>query len=614
MKAVMKHYVKEMIECFEVPIIAYVYETSKVVAMNPCAIEILGDNSKDVKVFFKSAERKKIKDELLENGSETFFERPIIVKGKEVLFDIQVNVICVSQEHLILCIFEHSYKSIFANPKNPFIPGLIWKDKSLNTLGTNLQLRQDVDINAKDGRIQAAISTAQEAEKKVLEEQLPQFSTIQQVFGSNRDGFAKATRIPIINTNGTCVGMLAMYSLLMDSNNREDMIESILRKNSVLEKAIERTSDIVIVLRENAGESIEYISPNISRLGYDAHELMRRGIRWKSLIAEKSRTNYDDWKQALKEDSKAVPVCGYYIRNRSGGEVYVEDTTMEYSTRSQYIYRMARVTVTNNVNHEEKNWDKLRKQTEQILSDATDAERMNYSVFYQPIVDHSTLRPAAYEAFIRWSHDGEFYVNPLKIIPVSEYIELLGPLGEYIFKEAFMKCKELNDDSEQRIRMHINVFTYQFLQPDFLEVTKRLIKETQVDPECIVLELREVVAKEDRELFSTVIQSLKQLGFKIALEDFGSDAFSLQSLKELDFDYVKINEDYMKNYGNEEFNPALLNALVDLIHSLKKKVIISGIENKEQLNFLIFSEVDYYQGYYFGYPKSKENIFKEEVT
>ena len=188
---------------------------------------------------------------------------------------------------------------------------------------------------------------------------------------------------------------------------------------------------------------------------------------------------------------------------------------------------------------------------------------------------------------------------------------MIVPLGEYVLQQSFMTCKYWNDTYDPDFCVSVNLSVIQLVQPNIVERILETARTTGVNPKNIILEVTESLAVEDMNLMKKVLFNLKENGFSIALDDFGTGYSSLNHIMEMPLDYVKIDKSFVANYGTDNFNPSLLSAITELAHSVNMKVVVEGVETKQQMEFLMFLDADRIQGYLYGKPMPVKDFEKE---
>lgn len=233
---------------------------------------------------------------------------------------------------------------------------------------------------------------------------------------------------------------------------------------------------------------------------------------------------------------------------------------------------------------------------------------VEFEVYYQPIVNAKTKKIVGAEALLRWKSPEMGTINPVEFIPLSEYLGLIIPLGDYVCTEAFKLNNELSSMGMDDLKINVNLSVVQLVQHDIIDKIRDMARQTGTNCKNIVFEVTESLAIDDMSLMKRVLGSLKETGFSIALDDFGTGYSSLNNIMEMPLDYIKIDKSFIENYGKENFNPGLLSAITDLAHSVNLEVVVEGVETKQQMEFLMFLTADRYQGYLFGKPMTKKEF------
>jgi len=250
---------------------------------------------------------------------------------------------------------------------------------------------------------------------------------------------------------------------------------------------------------------------------------------------------------------------------------------------------------------EEKMTRKL--QIENALRKAIEQEE--FELHYQPQVDIKTEELVGLEALIRWNSSFGF-VSPAEFIPIAEDTGLIIPIGEWVIKEACRQIKLWERKGFPKIKVSVNVSARQFKDPHFGRKVKNILGDFKVDTCCFEIEITESVMMNIEES-SILIEELKTLGVKIAIDDFGAGYSSLNVIKNVEIDTLKIDKSLIDDITSNHRNMSILTAIIGVGLSLNTEVIIEGIESKEQVEVLkAFDVVG--QGYYFSRPYPPEQL------
>jgi len=225
-----------------------------------------------------------------------------------------------------------------------------------------------------------------------------------------------------------------------------------------------------------------------------------------------------------------------------------------------------------------------------------------FVVFYQPVVDVETRCCSSCEALVRWDSKAMGFMTPGDFIPLAEYLGLITSIGDYVLEIACRQCKLWNDNGHPDFHINVNLSVVQLLQKDVVDNVRRILVKTGVNPENIVLEITETFAINDMNRVLTIIKGLKQLGPKIALDDFGTGYSSLNYVKQLPLDIIKVDKAFIDDIVEDDYAQAFIKLIVDLSKTIGTKIVVEGVEKKEQYELLKGLGVDYIQGFYFGKP------------
>ncbi|PKM52781.1 MAG: bifunctional diguanylate cyclase/phosphodiesterase, partial [Firmicutes bacterium HGW-Firmicutes-5] len=213
-------------------------------------------------------------------------------------------------------------------------------------------------------------------------------------------------------------------------------------------------------------------------------------------------------------------------------------------------------------------------------------EKHELRVYYQPQISLETGRIVAIEALLRWQHPELGIIPPKVIIPLAEQTGLINPIGEWVLRTACSQNKSWQDMGLPPIRIAINISATQFRNPRLISQMKKLIKETELKPRYLELELTENIAINKSSYIVSVLNGLKKLGMYISIDDFGTEYSSLSRLKLLPMDQIKIDKQFIDGVAENEKDQAIVNTIIRLAKNLGLSVIAEGAETEAQINFL----------------------------
>lgn len=237
-------------------------------------------------------------------------------------------------------------------------------------------------------------------------------------------------------------------------------------------------------------------------------------------------------------------------------------------------------------------------------------ERSELDIVYQPQVEIETGEIIAIEALARWYHPELGIISPGIFIPIAEHTSLINSIGEWILRKACSQNKEWQNQGLKPVRVAVNVSVNQLLNPNFVNRVINILEDTGLETKYLELEITENVAIQESEYIIGVLEKLKNLGISIAIDDFGIEYSSLNRIKLLPIDRLKIDMHFIKGILTCDKDKVIVDVIIKLAKDLHLKVIAEGVETKEQLDYLTEKECDEVQGYYFYKPLSKEETEK----
>jgi diguanylate cyclase (GGDEF)-like protein/PAS domain S-box-containing protein len=231
-----------------------------------------------------------------------------------------------------------------------------------------------------------------------------------------------------------------------------------------------------------------------------------------------------------------------------------------------------------------------------------------FLLHYQPQVDIDTGQIVGMEALVRW-HDPEVgLVPPSAFIPVAEESGLIGPLSEWVLREACRQNKAWQDEGLPPVRVSVNLSARQFQQRDIAKLVMSILEETGLEPQYLELELTESTIMRNAEEAVTMLSELHALGIGLAIDDFGTGYSSLSYLKRFPVDRLKIDRSFVSDIGASHDDETITSAIIALAHSLQLQVIAEGVETAAQLDFLKERACNEMQGYFFARPMPHDAI------
>ncbi|HEX7332399.1 MAG TPA: EAL domain-containing protein [Pyrinomonadaceae bacterium] len=227
-------------------------------------------------------------------------------------------------------------------------------------------------------------------------------------------------------------------------------------------------------------------------------------------------------------------------------------------------------------------------------------DRSEFIVKYQPQVDVRGFHLVGMEALVRWQHPSLGLLQPGEFVPLAEDNGLIIALGDFVMRTACAQSKAWQEKGLMPMVLSVNFSARQFQQPTFITDIAQILKDTNLDPRWLELELTESSIMKDPEEAIEKLHELKLMGIRVAIDDFGTGYSSLNYLKRFPIDTLKIDKSFVADVCKDPHDTAIVRAIINLGHALDLTVIAEGVETKEQLQYLSALECDVVQGFLFS--------------
>jgi diguanylate cyclase (GGDEF)-like protein len=232
----------------------------------------------------------------------------------------------------------------------------------------------------------------------------------------------------------------------------------------------------------------------------------------------------------------------------------------------------------------------------ELASIARDELRLHYL----PIVSCATGRVAGFEALVRWEHAERGLLHASEFIGEAERSGAIVAIGNWAIEEGCRQLAEWHAGDGGTLKLNVNVAARQFAEPTLPAQVKRIINESGVAPGDVWLEITEETLLQDRDTADRALRQLHEVGVRLVIDDFGSGASSLVSLKHFPIDAIKIDQSFIADLGRDRDGDAICSAIVELAHSLGLCAIAEGVETLEQFAVLRSLGCELAQGHVFG--------------
>lgn len=223
-------------------------------------------------------------------------------------------------------------------------------------------------------------------------------------------------------------------------------------------------------------------------------------------------------------------------------------------------------------------------------------------VYYQIQVDNSSKKVIGVESLVRWNHKEYGVLSPDEFIPFAETSGLIIPLGYWVIENVFKQIRNHIDKGYRLIKYSINLSAKQLEDKDFIVKVNELLKGYQLNSENIVFEITESSAMLNPDVSNRVLNQLKENGFHIAMDDFGTGFSSLSVLNQFPIDILKIDRSFISHISKDKKKEQLTLAILAMAEIIGLKTVAEGVEFEEDVVFLAIQKCDVLQGYYFSKP------------
>ena len=228
--------------------------------------------------------------------------------------------------------------------------------------------------------------------------------------------------------------------------------------------------------------------------------------------------------------------------------------------------------------------------------------RGEFMLHYQPQLDLKSGAIIGFEALLRWRHPQRGMVSPSEFIAAAEETGLIGPLGEWVLRQACSDARAWRESGYPDLQIAVNCSAHQFQREGFVETVDQVLRGTGLPASCLELEITESVMVQRSEDVIARFSALDAMGVRIAIDDFGTGYSSLSYLKRFAIHRLKIDQSFVRDISSDPDDAAIVSAIIAIAHSLGLKVLAEGVETAEQLAFLRSLGCDGAQGYYFSRP------------
>ncbi|MGE4578285.1 MAG: EAL domain-containing protein [Desulfuromonadales bacterium] len=235
-------------------------------------------------------------------------------------------------------------------------------------------------------------------------------------------------------------------------------------------------------------------------------------------------------------------------------------------------------------------------------------EREELLLHYQPQIELQSGTLVGMEALIRWRRGKGDLVPPYSFIPMAEDTGLIVPIGEWVLRTACRQNKLWQDRGCARVPVSVNISARQFRQRDLVDMVKKALEDSALEPRYLHLEITESMIMADINASIAILQELAEMGVHCSIDDFGTGYSSLSYLKRFPISALKIDQSFIRDVTVDANDASIAISIIGLARGMNLNVVAEGVETEEQFDFLKKHGCAQGQGYLFGRPVPPEEI------
>jgi diguanylate cyclase (GGDEF)-like protein/PAS domain S-box-containing protein len=348
------------------------------------------------------------------------------------------------------------------------------------------------------------------------------------------------------------------------------------------------------------------IRDTLARLGGDEFLIIIEGLK-----------NHDDASVIAKQihEVLSIPIVidthTLYISSSIGISIYPDDGLSSTNLLKYADSAMYKAKSEGRDNYQYYNSVMTEQAYERVLMEVSlrDAiKNEEFVVYYQPQIDGSNDKLIGMEALVRWKSPTNELIPPFKFIPLAETTGLIVALDRVVMRQALSQLSKWNKAGYNTGVLALNLSTQQIVTEDFIEFFTALLKEYEISPEGIELEVTESQIMKNPQESIKKLQNLCDIGVSLAVDDFGTGYSSLAYLKKLPIDKLKIDQAFIRDLPEDEEDASITRAVIALATSLNLNIIAEGVETEAQRDFVVQNGCKNIQGYFYSKPIPAEEF------
>lgn len=343
----------------------------------------------------------------------------------------------------------------------------------------------------------------------------------------------------------------------------------------------------------------------IGRLGGDEFAMIVRQYN-----SEESLLDYLDQIRRTMLIGFLVEEVSYHIAASLGVAQYPKDGSsaqelLKWADMAMYVSKGAGGNSVNFFHHQMQVDFQSRVELKEHLKHAVDLGEL--FLMYQPQFHTLTGKLRGFEALVRWRSPGYGIVSPMEFIPIAEETGDIVEIGKWVLQQACKMIRRLKDSGADEFVVAVNISAIQFVDPEFISMVEEVLSSEKISGEFLELEITETVCITALAYISEVLGRLKALGIQVAMDDFGTGYSSLNYIQKLPIDVLKIDKTFLDDLSSSK---PIIGCIIELVHHRNILVVAEGVENEEQLSYLLAEKCDFVQGFLFSKPVPEEDAFQ----
>lgn len=349
----------------------------------------------------------------------------------------------------------------------------------------------------------------------------------------------------------------------------------------------------------------DYMKQYDSKDSFSAHLNADHFARFCSDDSISVQDSYDNFVNSFADYNLNIPITmhmGVYDLCETDNDPY----TMSY--KALLALQEIKGDMDVKIKYYESGMMKEEKERLELLKDVEGAiANGEFEVWFQPQVNYKTGHIFGAEALIRWRHPQKGLLPPGLFIPLLEKSNYIGKVDFYIAKKVCEYAKKwINDMPDRKIQVSVNLSRQDILNTAFMDDLEKVVIENGIPFSSLRLEVTESAYIKNATKLIDEVTKLRSKGFAVEIDDFGAGYSSLNTLKDMDADTLKLDMAFLSDNSNTKKKRIIISSIIDMAHNLGLPVIAEGVETKEQADMLSGFGCSFMQGYYFSKPVPAE--------